>query len=279
MPAVKVVTDSASDIPPTMAKELGITIVPCSVHFGWRTYRDGVDLSSDEFFAELAKSPVLPTTSQPSVGLFEEAYRRLTKETEQIISIHLPEKLSATINSARLAAQALSEVEIAIVDSGQVSMSQGWLAIIAARAARQGKSLADIVALVRDAIPRLRLVAMLDTLEYIRRGGRIGRVAAMLGTLLKVKPLVQFLNGEALPLENARTRRGALRRLAEIAADMAPFEELAIMHANAPAVAQELAGMLAHLHPLERIVVSQVGAILGTHVGPGAVGICCVLER
>ncbi len=279
MSKVRVVTDSASDIPPAMARELEITVVPCNVHFGQRTYRDGVDLNSDEFFAELARSPILPTTSQPSVGTFEETYRRLAEETDQIISIHLPEKLSVTLNSARLAAQALSEIEIAIVDSGQVSMSQGWLAIIAARAARQGKSLADIVALVRDAIPRLRLVAMLDTLEYIRRGGRIGRVAAMLGTLLKVKPLVQVLHGEALPLENARTRRGALRRLAEIAADMAPFEELAVMHAHAPALAQELAGMLAHLHPPERILIGQVGAILGTHVGPGAVGICCVLKR
>jgi len=279
MPEVRVVTDSASDIPPAMARELGITVVPCNVHFGQRTYRDGVDLSSDEFFAELARSPVLPTTSQPSVGVFEETYRRLAEETDQIISIHLPEKLSVTLNSARLAAQALPEIEIAIVDSGQVSMSQGWLAVMAARAARQGRKLADIVALVREAIPRLRLVAMLDTLEYIHRGGRIGRVAAMLGTLLKVKPLVQVLHGEALPLENARTRRGALRRLVEIAADMAPFEELAVMHARAPTLAQELAGMLAHLHPPERIVVSQVGAILGTHVGPGAVGICCVLKR
>ncbi|HIC94013.1 MAG TPA: DegV family protein, partial [Anaerolineae bacterium] len=234
MPEVRVVTDSASDIPPAMARELGITVVPCNVHFGQRTYRDGVDLSSDEFFAELARSPVLPTTSQPSVGVFEETYRRLAEETDQIISIHLPEKLSVTLNSARLAAQALPEIEIAIVDSGQVSMSQGWLAVMAARAARQGRKLADIVALVREAIPRLRLVAMLDTLEYIHRGGRIGRVAAMLGTLLKVKPLVQVLHGEALPLENARTRWGALRRLVEIAADMAPFEELAVMHARAP---------------------------------------------
>lgn len=279
MPKVKIVTDSASDIPPEIAEELGITVVPCNVHFGQRTYRDGVDLTSEGFFIEMAKSPTLPTTSQPAVGLFEETYRRLAEETDKITSIHLPRKQSATYNSARLAAQALPEVEIVVMDSTQVSMAQGWLAIIAARTALQGKGLTEIVEVVQDTIPRLRLIAMLDTLEYIQKGGRIGKVTALLGTLLKTRPLLQVLDGEVLPLENMRTRRKALQRLSEIAAEMAPFEELAVMHADALTVARELAGMLAPLHPPDRILVSQVGAILGTHAGPGAVGVACVLRE
>lgn len=275
---VKVVTDSASDIPVTIARDLGITVVPDNVHFGQRTYRDGVDLTREEFFIELAKSPVLPTTSQPAVGVFEEVYRQLGREARQIVSIHLPAKLSAVLNSAHLAAQSLPDLEIVLIDSTQVSMGMGWLVIIAARAARQGKNLAEILALVKDTIPRLRLIAMLDTLEYVQKGGRIGKGAALLGTLLSMKPIVQLLDSELLPVENVRTRRRALQRLAEIVTEMAPLEEAAVVHANAPALAHELAEMLAPVHPLDRILIGQVGAILGTHTGPGAVGVACVMR-
>ncbi len=275
---VKVVTDSASDIPVTIARDLGITVVPDNVHFGQRTYRDGVDLTREEFFIELAKSPVLPTTSQPAVGVFEEVYRQLGREARQIVSIHLPAKLSAVLNSAHLAAQSLPDLEIVLIDSTQVSMGMGWLVIIAARAALQGKNLAEILALVKDTIPRLRLIAMLDTLEYVQKGGRIGKGAALVGTLLSMKPIVQLLDSELLPVENVRTRRRALQRLAEIVTEMAPLEEAAVVHANAPALAHELAEMLAPVHPFDRILIGQVGAILGTHTGPGAVGVACVMR-
>lgn len=276
---VKVVTDSASDIPVTIARDLGITVVPDNVHFGQRTYRDGVDLTKEEFFIELAKSPVLPTTSQPAVGVFEEVYRQLAREARQIVSIHLPAKLSAVLNSAHLAAQSLPDLEIVLIDSTQVSMGMGWLVIIAARAARQGKNLAEILALVKDTIPRLRLIAMLDTLEYVQKGGRIGKGAALLGTLLSMKPIVQLLDSELLPVENVRTRRRALQRLAEIVTEMAPLEKAAVVHANAPALAHELAERLAPVHPSDRMFIGQVGAILGTHTGPGAVGVACVMTR
>ncbi len=274
---VKIVTDSAADIPAEIAKELSITVVPDNVHFGEKTYQDGVDLTSAEFFAELAKSPVIPTTSQPSVGLFEEVYRRLAKETDQIISIHLPAKLSAVLNSARLAAQALPGVEITLIDSTQVSMAMGWLVIIAARAGQQGKKLAEIVTLVQDTIPRLRLFATLDSLDYLQKGGRIGKVQALLGTVLRMKPLIQVLNSEALPVQNVRTRSAALSRLVEIIADLGSLQEVAIPHGNAPDLAERLADMLAPLYPRDRILICPVGAILGTHAGPGAVGVACVL--
>lgn len=276
---VKVVTDSAADIPAEIVKELSITVVPDNVHFGQRTYRDGIDLTSTEFFAELAKSSVIPTTSQPAVGVFEEVYRRLAEETKQIISIHLPAKQSAVLNSANLAAQAVPGVEVVLIDSGQVSMAMGWLVIKAARAAQQGKELDEILALVEDTIPRLRLIAMLDSLEYLQKGGRIGKVRALLGAALRMKPLIQVLEGEALPVENVRTRSRALARLVEFVADMAPLEEVAVAHANAPDLAQQLAAMLAPVHPLERILICPVGAILGTHAGPGAVGAACILAK
>ena len=274
---VRVVTDSAADIPPEMVKELSITVVPDNVHFGQRTFQDGIDLTSEEFFAKLAGSPVIPTTSQPSVGVFEDVYRRLADETNQIISIHLPAKMSAVLTSARSAAQALPGVEIVRIDSGQVSMAMGWLVITAARAARQGKTLAEIVALVEQTRPRLRLIAMLESLEYLQKGGRIGKAQALLGTAMRMKPLIQVLDGEALPVQNVRTRSAALARLVEIVSAMAPLEQVAIPHANVPDLAQRLAAMLTPIFPLERILIYPVGAILGTHIGPGAVGVACVL--
>lgn len=279
MSGVKVVTDSLADIPLEMVKELDITVVPCNVHFGQEVYRDGIDLTSEDFYIKLANSPVLPTTSQPAVGVFKEAYQSVGREAKQIVSIHIPAAVSATCNSAHLAAEALPDLEIAVIDSTQVSMGLGWLVVTAARAARQGKGLDEVVALVKETIPRLRLVAMLDTLEYAQRGGRIGKAMALVGTLLNVKPLVQFLNSEVLPLENVRTRRRALSRLIEITANLAPLEEVAVIHTNALDIAQQVRQMLAPLHPTDRIPISEAGPVLGTHAGPGAVGVACLLKR
>lgn len=276
---VRVVTDSLANIPSEMVEELGITVVPTNVHFGQEVYRDGIDLTSEEFYARLAKSPTLPTTSQPSVGAFEEIYRQLGRETNQIISIHIPAAASGTFNSAYTATQALPGLEIAVVDSNNITMALGWLVVKAARAAQQGKDLSEIVALAEETIPRLRLLAALDTLEYAYRGGRIGKCKALMGGLLRVKPIVQFLQGELLPVENVRTRRKSLRRLVELAAEMAPFEEIAVPHTNAPEVAQEVREMLSPFHPVDRIPITEGGPVLGAHAGPGAVGIACVLAK
>jgi DegV family protein with EDD domain len=190
MGKVKVVTDSTADIPEELAAELEITIVPCNVHFGLETYRDGIELSKEEFYTKLKTSPILPTTSAPAAGLFEITYRELASETDQILSIHLASALSAIYNSAYLGAKAVSGVEITLIDSGQVSMGLGWLVISAAQAAQEGQPLAQIVALVEDTRPRVRVFAALDTLEYLRKGGRVGKTVAALGTLLNIKPLV-----------------------------------------------------------------------------------------
>ncbi len=276
---VKVVTDSISDIPADVAAELGITVVPCNVHFGQQVYRDGIDLTNEEFYSRLVASSELPTTSQPSAGVFEETYRRLGSDGAAILSIHIPARVSGTLNSAHIARQALPDLSIAVVDSTQISMALGWLVIKAARAAREEMNMNRILEMVNATIPRLRLLAMLETLEYVYRGGRIGKAQALMGTLLKVKPVIQVLNGEVLPIENVRTKRKALRRLIELVQALGPLEEVAIIHSSNAAGAREVRQMMASLHPVERIPVVEAGPVLGTHAGPGAVGIACVLAE
>ncbi len=276
---VKIVTDSTADIPAELAAELEIIIVPCNVHFGLETYRDGLDLSKEEFYARLKTSPTLPTTSAPAAGLFEATYRELARQTDQILSIHLAGALSAIYSSACLGAKAVSGVEIALIDSGQVSMGLGWLVIAAARAAQAGQSLAQIVALVEDMKPRIRLFAALDTLEYLKKGGRVGRTVAALGSLLDIKPLIEVRDSAVLPLERVRTRRKALQRLIELVAELGPLEELAVLHSDAPQEARRLAEEISFLYPLDRILIAEAGVIIGTHAGPNGLGVACVLTR
>ena len=276
---VRIVTDSTADIPEELAAELEITIVPCNVHFGRETYRDGIELSKGEFYTRLETSPTLPTTSAPAAGLFETTYRELANETDQILSIHLAGALSAIYNSACLGAETIPNLEVVLIDSGQASMGLGWLVIAAARAAQEGQSLARIVALVEDMKPRVRLFAALDTLEYLRKGGRVGKTVAVLGTLLSIKPLIEVRDSAVLPLERVRTRRKSIERLIELVAELGPLEELAVLHSNAPQEAQRLAEEVSFLHSLERILIAEVGVIIGTHAGPNGLGVACVIAR
>jgi DegV family protein with EDD domain len=236
-------------------------------------------LSKEEFYAKLKTSSTLPTTSAPAVGLFEATYKELASETDQILSIHVASALSAIYNSAHLGAEAVSGVEITLIDSGQVSMGLGWLVIAAARAAQEGQPLAQIGALVEDMRPRVRVFAALDTLEYLQKGGRVGKTVAALGTLLNIKPLVEVRDSAVLPLERVRTRRRSIQRLIELVAELGPLEELAVLHTNAPQEAQRLAEEISFLHPLERILIAEAGVIIGTHAGPNGLGAACVVAR
>jgi DegV family protein with EDD domain len=276
---VRVVTDSTADIPPQLAEELGITVIPCNVQFGLESYRDGVDLTREEFYAKLVESPELPTTSVPSVGVFTETYRELAKETNEIVSIHLSSSLSALYSTACLGAKDVAEVKIKLVDSRQASMGLGWLAIAAAEAAKEGRGSEEIVAIVKDMIPRTRVLAALDTLEYLRRGGRVSTLVAALGTVLSIKPILEIKEGEVLPKDRVRTREKSIRRLVEIVRDSAPFERLAVIHANVPEVAKRLVEMLSPYHPAEKILIAEVGTVLATHAGPGAIGAAFVIQR
>ncbi len=273
MPNVRVLTDSLADIPPTILKELNIVVVPTVVRFGETEYRDRVDLFPSDFFRLLTTSPKLPTTSQPAVGVFEEIYRDLGDETDQILAIHTDSLLSGIYNASCVAAASVPNVRTKVMDSRQVSMALGWPVILAARAARQGLLLDEVERAALEAMSRVHLIAMLDTLEYARRGGRLGKASALLGTLLNVKPLLSIVNGEVVPVEKVRSAKRGLERLVEIAIGSGPIQELSVVHALAREEADELEEMLAGSFPRERIVMAEAGPVLGAHVGPGAVGI------
>jgi len=299
---VRVVTDSTADLPPEIACELGITVVPLKVLFGEETYRESVDITPDRFFQMLREHPVHPTTTQPSVGDFLEAYERLAADADGILSIHISAKLSGTLGAAQAARAALPKpcpregpearagwvedegpearagwVPVELVDSGTASMAMGLAVIKAARAAQAGASLAEATAVARDILGRFRLWAMLDTLEYIRRGGRIGRAQAFLGSVLQVKPIITVQDGEVYPVERVRTRSRALQRLAELALSFPAAEEFVVLDATTPEDSDWLEGQLRAAHPQVPVTRARLGAVLGTHCGPGAVGVVTLL--
>jgi DegV family protein with EDD domain len=277
MGKIKVVTDSAADIPSELAQRLDITVLPCYIIFGSEVYRDGVDLTPREFYDKLATSPILPTTSQPPLGLFVETYQNLLQKSDGIVSIHIASTLSGIFNAARVAADALSPDPIVVIDSQQLSMGAGWQVVMAAKAAQEGHTLAEIVSRVQAIRPRARAAAMLDNLERVKRSGRINRVTALMGTALRVKPLLQIVTGEVTASATVRTKGQALRRLAELIAAQGAFIELCVAHADAAGTAQEVVERLSGVHPRERLLICQAGAAVTTHLGLGAVGICGVL--
>lgn len=275
MPNIKIVTDSLADIPRSIQRALDITTVPCIVRFGEQEYRDRIDLSLSDFYKQLVSNAVLPATSQPSIGVFEQTYRDLSASAREIVSIHVMGALSGTLNTAHLAAYTVrsGNVSIHLIDSHQISMAAGWLAILAARAAIAGSTFVEINEIVEGAARRVHLIAMLDTLEYAKRSGRLGKGAALIGTLLNVKPLLSLNPEGVILVGNVRTLKTAIERLAETVLASGPIQELAVIHAAAEGHARELVRLLAETFPQERIVLTETGPVLGAHVGPGAVGV------
>jgi DegV family protein with EDD domain len=275
--AVAVVVDSTSDIPAQLREELKISVVPLLILFGSEQFRDGVDMSSGEFYKRLVESSMHPTTSQPSAGDFAETYERLAKEHEGIISIHLGGKLSGTVRAAQQAVEMVPNVPIRVIDSGSVSLGAGFLAIEAAKLAQQGKTLDEITAAVEAMVPRVVLWAVLDTLKYLERGGRIGKGRALLGTLLNVKPMI-YVRGEVLPGERVRSHKKAIERMVELASDEAPYRDLAVLHSTSEDFALQLANRLGEIHPRDQIIVSELTGVIGVHGGPGIVGVTGITQ-
>ena len=275
---VKVVTDSTADLPPEIVQELGITVVPLQVIFGEQAFRDGVDLTSEEFFRRLQQSPELPRTSQPSVGEFLLIYEQLAAQTDRILSIHLSSRFSGTVQTARRAAQELiGRCRIEVIDSGTVSMAMGFAVIAAARAAREGADLDACADAARSVLRRQRVAIALDTLEYLRRGGRIGRAQAFLGSLLHLKPILTIRNGEAHPLTRVRTHRKALQEILRVCLDHGAVSQAAVMHATSPDDARALAEEVARRYPGIPLYTREIGPVIGVHGGPGLIGIAVVL--
>ncbi len=270
--SIRVTVDSTADIPPERARELNIEVVPLTVLFGDEAFRDGIDLDGEAFYKKLTTSPVTPTTTAPAPAIFEEAYRKLVKDgATGVLAISLGSSLSSTYSSAVTAAETVSKesgVPFEVVDSHTVSGGFGLPAEIVAREAMNGASLAELKAHAESLLSRVRLVAVLDTLEYLQRGGRIGRARALLGSLLSVKPLLEVRDGQVLPLENVRTRSKAQDRVAQIIQGIGEIEALGVVQSN-PAVGDELMKRArAFWHgPIE---VFNLGPVVGTHAGPGA---------
>ena len=268
---VKVVTDSTSDLPESTARELGITVVPVYVRFGETVYRDGVDITHDEFYQRLQEGPVHPTTSQPAPADFANVYRELSREADAVVSIHVTSKLSGTCNSA-LQGKDMTDAKcpIEVVDSCSVSMGLGLIAIAAARVARAEENLPRVMAEARQAINHLRVLAVFDTLKYLLKGGRIGKAKALLGSLLNAKPLLTMRDGELSPVGLARTRTKGLERLFEMAKNALDIQELAIVHSTTPGEANSLRERIASFLDMKKIHLSRLGPALGAHAGPGA---------
>jgi DegV family protein with EDD domain len=273
---VRVVTDSTADVPDDMVAALGITVVPSYVVFGSESYRDGVELTKPQFYEKLLTAQAVPVTAAPSPQVYEEAYRRLAGEADGIISIHAASRLSSLYSSATIGARGVSEATVAVVDSEQVTMGYGWMAVAAAKAAQQGATLEQIVALVEGMKPRSRVLAVLDTLEFVYRGGRVAWVQAMLGTLLRIKPIVEVRLGEVLLVERARTLERSLGRLTDRIRALGPLERAIVLHTNAPDLAQRIADQLQTIAPDWDPLIGQAGVTVASHTGPGAVGIACV---
>ena len=274
---VRVVTDSTADLPVEVAQELDIAVVPLLVLFGDEVYRDGVDLSTDEFFQRLTTSPVLPTTSQPSVGAFQETYARVAAETKEIVSVHISARVSGTCESALQASESLSgSPRIEVVDSRSTSMGLGFQVMAAARAARAGASLEEVAAVARSVGRRHLLLALLETLEYLRRGGRIGRAQAYLGSVLNLKPLLTLSDGEVHPVARVRTRTRALDQMFQRAMAHGDIEQVAVIHGTTPDDADMLAQRVReHLSDVP-VHVGRLGPALGVHGGPGIIGMVVV---
>ncbi len=281
MATLRVVTDSTADIPPQVASALNITVIPDDIIFGQQAYRDGVDITLARFLELLASNQHFPKTAHPALGVFLDTYRRLGQDGTGIVSIHVGDHLSGLTRTAQAAAAELaaSEVHVAVLDSQQLSMAQGWQVIAAARMAQRGGSFEQVIALAQQLSPLAHAAAMLDSLDHALRGGRIGRLAAVMGTALRVKPLINVVNGQPALLGNVRSQRRALDRLVEHVGVKAPFLALAVLHVGAPEVATSLADRLGVFYPRDHILVSETGAAVATHLGPGAVGVCLVSDR
>jgi DegV family protein with EDD domain len=274
----KIVTDSTSDLPAEVVRELDITVVPAPVQFGDRVYRDGVDLSTEEFYRKLQINSVLPRTSAPSPGTFREIYSQLAQEAEAIVSIHVSAKMSVTCDAARVGSTDL-KCPISIIDSQTASMACGLLVIIAARAAREGASFSDIDALVRAAVSRTVTFGVFGTLEYLYKGGRIGRAQAFLGSMLKLNPILAIRAGEILPIARVRTRPKAIERLCEILRESGVPQEMCVMSTTEPDEAEALAQRLSPIFPPERIYRASLGPDMGTYVGPGAIAVSVIWKE
>jgi len=276
---VGIVTDSTCDLPPALCAELGIEIVPLYVNIDGQSHLDGVDLTREAFYNGLPGYKATPTTATPGPSAFRRAYQRLADAgASAVVSIHIAEALSETVNVARLAAKSFRSVPVTVIDSGQLTLGVGLTAVHAAREALAGAQIGDVVESVRSRISRTFTFAGLATVEFLRKSGRLSRFQYELAALLRILPLLKMHGGQ-VDMERVRTHRRAMRRVVELALEVGALEELAIVHTNAREQADQMLEWVSQLVPTgTRPVFGQVTPVIGAHIGPGAVGVVCVAK-
>jgi len=278
--AVKIVTDSLGDIPSGVAKELGITVVPLNVHFGTQTFRDGVDLTAERFYDKLVHSKVFPTTTVPSPGVFVSVYDKLAEDTDEIAVITFSRKLGASYDTA-VEAQGLmkQKCRVEVIDSRWAVMAQGLIVIAAAKAANAGAKLDEVVSLTRRNIPRADVRVVFDTLEYLNRGGRIGKAHAFLSSVLRVSPVLGIRGGEVYPFAREHSRTKATDYLYHFATGFSHVEGMAVEDATTPDEADELVKRIGSKFPDETIYRTKFGSVVGAHVGPRVLSVSILGDK
>jgi DegV family protein with EDD domain len=278
---VAIVTDSTSDLPPSLAAKYGICVVPQILIMGDRTWRDGVDIDPPTFYELLQSSPTFPSTSQPSAAQFVEVFTTLAEEAEGVLAVLISDELSGTLNSARAAAESLPEIPIEIVDSRAASMQLGLIVLAAARAVAGGAGLTEAAELAREMVPRAQVYFVVDTLEYLHRGGRIGAASRLVGSALNLKPILQVQDGLVTPVTRVRSRRKALDTTMGLLAEQIPVDSrvhMSVLHVAAPDEAAQLQSQLEGCFQPVEMVETECGPVIGAHTGPGTVGVAFYVE-
>lgn len=273
---IRIVTDSTCDLPAEVISRYGIKVVPLYINVGKQEYLDGVDITREEFYTRLPDFPTHPTTAVPSPLKFKTVYDSLAEEgATEVISIHISEALSAVVNVAKLAAKETVSTAVTVLDGHQLSLGTGFLVEAAAKMASLGHSVEEIITSLMNQIKRVHVFAALDTLEYLKRSGRVNRFVSSIGTLLQLKPILTMWNGKP-GNEKVRTTDKALKRLVEMLAALGPLEKVALVHTHAPEKLIQLRKMAENLLPKTPIMVEDITPVIGAHIGPGAVGFAAI---
>ena len=276
---IRIVTDSSCDLPTDLVQQYGITVLPCYVVVDDQTFKDGLEIQADEFYRRLQADGRTPTTAQPTPSDFYEVYSDLIDQGDRIISIHVSSKLSGTLNSAEQAKTSLDDSSaVEIIDSHLASIPLGLVVLDAAVLASEEQDLHEVAAKIRQTLGLHHGLFALDTLEYLHKGGRIGKARAFMGSVLHVKPILRLQNGEAYPVERPRTRERAMRRLVQLTQELAPVKRLAVIHSTDANRMAELKQSLTGILPVDQIIESRFGSTLGTYIGPDALGVAITQE-
>jgi DegV family protein with EDD domain len=277
---IRIAADSTCDLPEELVKKFNIEIIPLYINFGDKGYLDGTEISRQEFYERMPDASPLPTTATPGVDMFRQAYDKLAGDgATEILSIHISINLSATVDVARTAAKETTSVPVTVYDSRQLSLGMGYLVLAAAKAAKESKSMDEIIAILDELNTRTYVFAALETLEYLQRSGRMSSVVAGLGNILRIKPILKMHEGDPTG-ERVRTYDRAIKRIIQLVHELGPLERLDLVHTNAPSRADELYKRSIELFPAGKKPMSvDVTPALGTNIGPGVVGFSCIAAK